>query len=328
MISHRQRMEACLAGEKPDRPPVALWRHFPVDDQTSTGLAAAHLNFQRTFDFDFLKVSPESSFCLKDWGARDEWRGATEGTRDYTYRVIQRPDDWSDLAILDPTEGELGKQLECLGLIVEELGEETPVIQTIFNPLSQAKNLVGDKKLIAHIRQYPEQVRAGLDTIVETTRRFVEAAKETGIAGLFFAVQHAQYHLLAEEEYREFGRAYDLRSLEPAGDLWLNLLHLHGEDIMFDLFKDYPIQIVNWHDRETPPTLEVGKKRFGGVVCGGIERHDTLVLGTPDQVTAEALDAFQLTGGERFILGTGCVVPIHAPYGNIMAARSSVDLME
>jgi len=42
-------------------------------------------------------------------------------------------------------------------------------------------------------------------------------------------------------------------------------------------------------------------------------------------VEDEALDALQATGGKRFILGTGCVTPITAPYGNIMAARKIVD---
>jgi uroporphyrinogen decarboxylase len=48
-------------------------------------------------------------------------------------------------------------------------------------------------------------------------------------------------------------------------------------------------------------------------------------LGTPEQVIAEARDAIEQTGGQRFILGTGCVVPITAPYGNLLAARKVVD---
>ena len=31
-------------------PPVALWRHFPVDDQSPDRLAAAIMNYQTTFD--------------------------------------------------------------------------------------------------------------------------------------------------------------------------------------------------------------------------------------------------------------------------------------
>jgi len=324
-ISHRQRLETCLAGARPDRVPVALWRHFPVDDQTPGGLAAAALAFQRTFDFDLVKYTPASSFCIKDWGSQDEWRGAAEGTRDYTHCVIQNPGDWAHLQVLDPTRGHLGDQLDSLRVLVRELGSGTPVLQTIFNPLSQAKNLVGKDRLTAHLRQYPEAVSIGLNVIAETTRRFTEAAAQAGIAGIFFAVQHAQYGLLSEEEYRSFGRAFDLQVLEPARDLWLNMLHIHGEDIMFDLFLDYPLQVVNWHDRETPPTLGEARAKFGGVVCGGLRRQETMVLGTPGQVVAEARDAIRQTDGMRFILGTGCVTPITAPYGNLMAARRAVE---
>jgi uroporphyrinogen decarboxylase len=325
MITHRARLETCLTNKKPDRVPVALWRHFPVDDQTPEGLARATLAFQHSYDFDLIKVTPASSFCLKDWGVQDEWRGATEGTRDYKKWPIQHPDDWAKLTALDPTQGSLGAQLECLRLLYKELGPETPIIQTIFNPLSQAKNLVGKEGLLIHLHRYPEALHTGLKTITETIQRFTEAAKETGIAGVFYAVQHAQYGLLSLQDYETFGRAYDLPSLEPAKDFWLNMLHLHGTEVMFDLFLDYPVNIINWHDQETFPSLSEGKERYSGLVCGGLQRERTLVLGTPEQVTAEAHAAIQATDGKRFILGTGCVVPTIAPHGNLLAVRNSVE---
>jgi uroporphyrinogen decarboxylase len=50
-----------------------------------------------------------------------------------------------------------------------------------------------------------------------------------------------------------------------------------------------------------------------------------MVLGTPEAVDAEAKAAIEATSGERFILGTGCVVPITAPRANLLAARESVE---
>ncbi len=323
-ITHRQRIETCLSGQQPDRVPVALWRHFPVDDQSPEALAKAALNFQYNFDFDLVKYTPASSFCLKDWGSQDEWRGNPEGTRDYTHEVIQHPEDWSRLAVLDPHKGSLGAQLESLRTLVKGLGPDVPVLQTIFNPLCQAKNLVGVDRLLTHLRQYPQAVLEGLDIIAETTTRFVEAILDSGVAGVFFAVQHAQYSLLTEMEYETFGRPFDLQVLEPVDALWFNMLHLHGEEVMFDYFLDYPIQVINWHDRETLPSLQEAQKRFPGVVCGGLRRHETVVLGTPEDVLAEARDAIMQTDGLRFILGTGCVTPIIAPYGNLMAVRQAV----
>lgn len=323
-MTHRARLEASLSGALPDRPPVALWRHFPVDDQTPDGLAAATAFFQNTFDFDLIKVTPTSSFCIKDWGVEDRWAGNPEGTRDYTCRAIQHPEDWRKLPPLNPLQGYLSEQLRCLGLITKEFSERVPVIQTIFSPMSQAKNLVGPEKLLVHMRQYPNALHEGLRRITETTLDFLEEAMKTGIDGVFYAVQHGQYGLLTEGEFDTFCRAYDLQIMESAKDLWLNLLHLHGDAVMFDAVQDYPTAIINWHDRETQPNLKEAQARCKSTVCGGLRQWETMVLGTPDQVRAEAEEAIQQTGGKRFILGTGCVLPTTAPYGNILAARQAV----
>ena len=325
IMTKRERLEAAIGGEAADRPPVALWRHFPGDDQDPLHLAQSTVAFQRAYDFDLIKVTPASSFCVRDWGVEDRWMGNQEGTRELTAHPVRTAQDWERLSTLDPEEGALGAQLGCLEAIGELVGHQVPYIQTIFNPLSQAKNLVGKEHLVAHLREYPEAVRAGLETITATTVRFIEAARRRGIAGIFLAVQHASYALLTEQEYREFGLALDLRLLEAAAGLWLNVVHLHGERVMFDLLADYPVQVWNWHDRETPPTLREGQKRVPGAVLGGLRQWETMLRGTPHDVAREAADAIEQTGGRRFILGTGCVTPITAPWANLRAARRAVE---
>jgi len=324
--THRERLQACLAGElPPDRPPVALWRHFPVDDQNAGSLAASTLEFQAHYDFDLVKVTPASSFSIKDWGAEDTWEGHSEGTRRYTRRVIQVPGDWEKLKVLDPGKAaHLARQLECLESIKAGLDGQTPILQTVFSPLAQAKNLAGGNQLIEHIRQHPEAVAKGLQVIAETTTRFIEACANIGIDGIFYAVQHAQSGLLSRQEFRDFGLSIDLPVLEAARGFWCNLLHLHGENVYFDLSNDYQCQIVNWHDRETTPSLLDGMQQFQGTVCGGISQH-SIVYKDAAEVKRQALDAIQQTGSRRFILGTGCVVPVIAPAGNLRAARHFVE---
>ena len=143
MTSKRDRLQAAIAGEVADRLPVALWRHFPVDDQDSQALAEATLAFQREFDFDFIKVTPASSFCLRDWGAQDTWEGATEGTCRYTRRVVGEPEDWVRLALLTAETPSIAQQLDCLQRVVSGAGPETPVVQTVFSPLAQARTWPG-----------------------------------------------------------------------------------------------------------------------------------------------------------------------------------------
>ena len=324
MITHKERIQACLNNEIADRPPVALWRHFPVDDQDPRSLAQAALHFQRTYDFDLMKITPASSFCVRDWGVEDQWLGHTEGTRQYTQRAIREPRDWERLPVLDAEAPHLAAQLECLRIVRAEIGHNTPLLQTVFSPLAQAKNLAGNDTLLAHLRLYPDAVMKGLATIAESTGRFIEACLDTGIDGIFYAIQHAQANLLTLEEYKFFGLPHDQRALEPAGQLWCNLLHLHGHHVYFDVLDSLSFQIVNWHDRETYPSLTEAQKQFRGVLCGGM-RQDTLVYRRPEDVQEEAADAIRQTNGKRFILGTGCVVPVIASHGNILTARKSVE---
>jgi uroporphyrinogen decarboxylase len=322
--THRARIETTLSGVTPDRVPVALWRHFPVDDQAPAGLAEAVIAWQRLYDFDFVKVTPESTYSVKDWGLRDEWQGNAEGTRTYTYRPVQSPEDWVKLTPLDPLSGRIGAQTAALRMIVSALGPDVPIIETIFSPLTMARKLAGEDVFLVHMRRYPDALHAGLKTLTETTLRFLDAIRETGISGIFYALQYAQLRLISPGEFHEFARPYHLQVLEATKDFWFNVLHLHGNHVMFEQVVDFPVQVINWHDQETFPSLAKGKNLFQGTVCGGLKQWDTIVLGTHDQVRAEAQAAIEATGGSRFILGTGCVTPITAPHGNLMAARKSV----
>ncbi len=326
MTTHRERVQACLNGEKTDRAPVALWRHFPVDDQNPETLAAATLYFQNVYDFDIVKVTPASSFAVKDWGVEDQWQGDSEGSRKYVKRVITKPQDWENLPALDPLSApHLAAQLECLRLIRKDFSLDAPLIQTIFSPLAQAKNLAGNEMLLTHLREHPEAVMKGLETIALTTKKFIEAAMEIGIDGVFYAVQHAQREFFTLDDYKKFALSHDQKALEPTRDLWCNMLHLHGKDVFFSLLRLMNFQIVNWHDRESYPSLAEARDLFKNItLCGGL-RQDSLVFENPAQIKKDAADALEQTRGRRFIMGTGCVTHVTAAHGNLMAARKSVE---
>ncbi len=324
-MDRRERLLATIAGQPVDRIAVALWRHFPGDDQRPADLAKSQLVWQQEYDWDFIKVSPSSSFHVLDWGVEDEWQGGNEGSRVYTRRVVFKPEDWATLRPLGATEGHHAGQIRCLEMIGEAVGQEVPFIQTIFSPLSQARYLAGQDRLLVHLRQAPELVKPALEMFAERTAGFVRAAKATGMAGIYYAVQMANYGQMSEAEYREFGEPYDRRVLAATGDLWFNLVHLHGSDGMFDLVAGYPAQALNWHDRESGPSLGEGQGRFKGAVSGGLEHWDDLLYGDPDRVAARAADAIAQTGGRRLILSSGCVSPVNAPFSNLRAVRAVVE---
>ncbi|MCJ7511451.1 MAG: hypothetical protein MUO23_00610 [Anaerolineales bacterium] len=325
MTTKRERLQAAIRGEVADRLPVALWRHFPVDDQDSHSLAQATLAFQREFDFDLVKVTPASSFCVRDWGVADVWEGNPEGTRRYTQRAVRLAEDWLRLPVLPGDSPSLRSQLDCLQQVVQGVADGTPVLQTVFSPLAQAKNLAGETLLFEHLHSSPDQVLRALEVITQTTIDFVQAVSRTGIAGIYYAVQHGSYRFFDRAGYARFGEPFDRRILEAGQGLWCNLLHLHGEAVIFELAESYPVQIVNWHDRDTPPSLAEARGRVRGAVCGGLRRNETMVLGDPAGVRLEAEGAIRSVSGKGLLLGTGCVTPVHAPRANFLAARISVE---
>lgn len=316
-MNKRQRLAATIAGQAVDRPAVALWRHFPGDDQRAADLAAAHVWWQQTYDFDLLKITPASSYCTQDWGVEIEWRGGDEGTSDYRNHVIDRPQDWLRLPVLDPGRGWLAMAREAVQLTCQALGPDVPVIMTIFSPLAQARHLAGPN-LLPHLREHPDAVSAGFDAITESVIRFIDSLADSGAAGIFYAAQWADPLHLSRDEYSQFGRVYDQRILHAAGGFWFNMLHAHGLGVYLDMFSDYPVQAVNWHDREAGPSLAEAASILPGALSGGLDRW-TVHRGTPDDVRREAADAVAQTEGRRLILSTGCVTMTNSPLSNLRA---------
>ena len=325
MTTKRERIAAVLAGDRADRVPVAFWRHWPGDDQDAAALAAVTVAFHRRYDWDFTKVTPSSSYCVEDWGAETRYAGIPLGEREYLRRVVSERTDWLTLRPLEPTEGALGRQLDTIRRVRAELGPDVPLVMTVFSPLTVARFLVGDGHVLAHLRLYPREVAAALETIAIASARFVEAALRAGADGIFFSTMAAAVSVMGEAEHRDVVMPYDLRVLDATRSGWFNILHLHSPYPMVHLAREYGLPAVNWDDRTTEPGLGAGRQLTGLAVFGGIDQWGTLQRGTPDAVGAEAREAIAACGGRGMLLAGGCTYPLTVPEGNLLAARRAVE---
>ncbi len=328
-MNRRERIENTIAGYATDRPPAALWRHFPGDDQRTADFAQSIVDFQRRYDWDFASVTPASTYGVADYGAQSVWDGSTDGDRRVETPFISRSLTWTELRTLDPGRGELGKHLECLRLVREGLGEDVPIVMTIYSPLMQAARLAGTELLKRHMRTRPDRLRSGLNIITENTLRFLEALRRTAVDGVHYVVEHADFDELAEAEYAVFGLPYDRKILSevPSG-WWLNVLQLRGAAPMFNLVKDYPVQAVNWQSRAGNPDLPQGKSIILGAVCGGLPGRGSLLHHTPAELRTEARDALQLVNERRMILSAEGVVPVTTPLSNLRAVRAALETVK
>jgi uroporphyrinogen decarboxylase len=221
----------------------------------------------------------------------------------------------------------LGKQLECARMVGEGLDDaDSPILQTIFSPLSQARMIAGRGLYLRHMRTNPDRLHTGLNIITESTLRFLEALKRLPLAGIFYVMGQASYDDMSEEEYRIFGLPYDAKILEALPEKWwFNMAHLHGEAPMFRLCGQLPVKAINWHDQETEPDLGQGKLLFNGAVCGGLSREAHIHLGTPATIRDKAREAINQTNGRRLIVSTGSAILVTSPLSNIRAVREVVE---
>jgi uroporphyrinogen decarboxylase len=326
-MTKRERIEATLRGADCDRPAISLWRHFPGEDETPQGLADATLAFQRAYDCDLVKLMPTGMYPVLDYGVRVTPSNDAIGTTRFASGPIQRADDWARLPQVAPEAGALGAQVQVVRLVRAALGPEVPVVQTIFSPLTMAVKLVGTAQAVARAAEDHElAVRAALARMADDVVAFGRACLAAGADGFFFATQLAARGALPQGMYRRLGVAFDLAVLRGLRDgAWCTLLHLHGAVPMFELADEYPVDVVNWHDRDTDPSLADALGLTRRALAAGIARGGVIAAGRPDEAAAEVRDAVRRTHGRRLLVAPGCVIPYQAPPENLRAARHAVD---
>jgi uroporphyrinogen decarboxylase len=248
-----ERIRAALCNEATDRLPYGFWTHLPEIDLNPERLAEATAAFATRLDLDFVKSMPNGFYCVEDWGCEIDFSEiAAGGVGKVTRVAVNAPGDWVTLARLAPHQGALGRELRHLAQLTQRLGNGTPVLATVFSPLTIANKLSNGKHR-AHLASHPDAVMAGLEIITQATCAFARETIQSGCAGIFFATQDATSQLFDATTYKRVTEAFDHRVLNAAREAggWFNVLHMHGDDILFDALKDYPVDALNWHIGET-----------------------------------------------------------------------------
>lgn len=320
----QDRIQAALQGEAVDRTPYSLWRHFHKQDQTAAGLAKATLAYYQEYQLDLIKLTPSGLYPIEDWGARIELSRNDDNPPKLKRPVVQEPADWRDLPALTSLDGALGRELEAIKLVKKELNaSDAPLLMTIFSPLTIAFKLAGDR-VLEHLREHAIDVSLALATIAETTSRFAVAALSAGADGLFFASQLAQTQTLDEETYRNFGLRYDMIVLERVQDQQpILVLHLHGENVHFNLVNEYPVQAISWHIQLSEPSLSEALSLTDKTLMTGLSRQ-VLENGSAEEVQAAVTAAIAASGGRRLIIAPACVISPTTPAENLQAVLNAI----
>lgn len=327
-----KRIEALLAGKKLDKPAINLWKHFPPYDENPKELVKKIIQSQERFNWDFVKVTYQGLWSIQDWGSKIKWPerdcywpNTCSKVGIVTDLSIKKEDDWKKLHVLPMDQGSWADSILAAKETIKRFKGEAPVVVTLFNPLTTAMKMSGDK-MLTHMRQNPDNFKKGLDVITETTVNFVKKLVDIGADGIFFASQLGNYDMMSIKEYEEFGRPYDLQILDVVKDkMWFNIMHMHGNAPMFELMEKYPVQALNWHDRLVDISLKDGRSMSDKLLIGGVDEFKVLNDANEEELLAHFKDALEQVEDQKVILGPGCCVPLYVNEDRFEIAKRLIE---
>jgi uroporphyrinogen decarboxylase len=319
-VNGRERVLAALHGEAVDHVPISFWGHDYVAENSAEGLAEATLRRARQFDWDYLKPQSRAQSFAEMWGFT--YTPSTVATQKYTATGIplEGAADLERLLPADPTGGALGEQIQALRLVREGIGPDVPIIWTVFSPLMVARYLLQGEgtQLIDILRSEPTAVEAALEAITETLIGYVKECAQNGADGIFYATNLATRDRLTLEECARFQRPYDMRILAAVERLPFTVMHVCGQDALFDAFADYPVAAFSWAAGGSNPPLSEGHRRTGKASMGGVP---AVLKGlTADDVAARVRHAVGEMQGCWLVLAPDCSIDIGTPHELLEAA--------
>ncbi len=324
-MNKTERIQAALQGQEVDRIPYSFWSHLPGIDLDAERLADYTYNFYKELDLDFVKTMANGMFAIEDFGCECDYSEVLKGgVSKLVKTVIETPEDWDKIQPVDVTKGAYGRELRSIRLLMDKIGNEAPVIATEFSPLTTACKMSRDK-VLEHIKICPDKVKRALKVIAEVTVAHAAEAIKMGCAGIFFASQISSLDKATKEIYKEFGVPFDKMVLENLPkEAWFNVAHIHGNNIMFDLVKDYPVQGMSFHVWETEPSPETFLKEAPHTcIVGGIERS-SITQDNRLSLLKDIAAMKELTHKKHLIMAPGCVIRYPFNHDTIQACIKEI----
>lgn len=315
MSTKKELVLKAFHNEKTERVPVGFWFHFLEGDEFNATLQRpellrknleGHRKYKEAFDPDFVKIMTDGLFNLPiDFGG------------------IEKAADLRSLKPLAAEHPFYEKNEELVKGVREIFGEDILLFFNEFSPFNQLLSglgalgrPVGLQRLKEFLEQDGGAVAYALDVLAESLDTLTRRVVKPGLAdGIYLSVNNPNRTIPAQI-YSAFVAPSEIRVLETAKEMSTdNILHIcgyAGNKNILSVYKDYPVEVVNWAVHAENLGLAEGKKFFGGkAVIGGFDnvKEGLLYSGTREEIEAYVEKLLKDTGKEGVIIGADCTVP-------------------
>ena len=333
-MNGKQRIEAALRGEQPDRTPVMLHnflmaareagfaqRQYREDPQA---IAAAFIRAVETYDYDGVVVDVDTATLAGALGVPVDFP-EDEPAR-YHGAVLSDLGGWSAL----PPPSALGRDrrvqiwLEATRLLKRHFGDAVYVRGNCDQcPFSLAGSLRGAADWMMDLMD--EDQHAAADRLLAyctgITGEFLRLMAETGADMLSNGDSPAGPDVVSPDLYRRFAQPWEAQIAATSHALGKPyLLHICGNTNR--ILADMVATGADALELDYKTDVRVARAAFQGraTFVGNIDPSGVICLGTPalvEQKTCELLEVF--AGEPRFILNAGCAIPSTTPPENLRA---------
>ncbi len=308
-MTKKERLDAVLAGKKPDRIPYSFSCHFQGIPEKEKDYVKAHLDFYQESDADFLKIMCDALLYP-------------------FYQTIDCASDWAKVTPLPRDDPFFVESIRRCREITEAVRDECYTFYTFFAPFSLIRNattitekaLAGrtaDETVMANLKEDEGAVLHALEVVAQDLVYLADKIiHESGCKGIYQSVQGAEKGRMSAEEYARWVEPSDRIVVEGINRLSnSNILHMcswAGFPNHLEYWKEYPAAVKNWGISIEGLSLSDGLSYFPNcVLMGGLDNRKGRVLysGTKEEVKQSVWKLLDEMGDVPFILGADCTVP-------------------
>jgi uroporphyrinogen decarboxylase len=336
----KKRFEAVMNNKVSDRPLVSAWRHFTEFEHSGPRvLADVLLYFQKTYDWDFIKVNPRAVYYHEAWGNEYDYSIYNDVVPTRIKTLVEDTSDLGKIKQISGREGVFAEQIEMIKMILDGVKNEVPVMQSVFTPIGILLNLCGMRSLgryressregspvIRMIQENGNEVHRALDAIARTIADYCDGLVEAGVDGVFYAaLGMARSGYFTREEWEEFVKPYDLIVLESLKTV-KTIVHTCGIYSNPEWFVDYPVNCIHWAESATGNTTLAGSAAWikDKVPMGGVDER-LFGQNKAQEISKLAKESIKKMSGRPYILAPDCSVSTKTLDNELKALRKAVE---
>jgi len=237
-------------------------------------------------------------------------------------RIVTGPSDLETMEIPDPySDGRMPEIIKAVRLLKKNGDGSRPVVANVVGPMTLASRIMDIEKMLYMIVDHPDQFKHILEFCREVSSIFAKALVREGADGIIIFDPAASPSVMPEKLFNQF----EAESIK----------------IIFSAVKEMDQDILTWYSVAGPlqnnmsivtsvsaeittvdyPTpIETMIDYMGYTVINGNIKPNLFLEGSENDIYREARALLKTTeDSKRFILGSGCEIPLFSKKENIKA---------